>query len=177
MCMQGVHCIAYSPLGHSDPSVINNDVLQEVAQDLGRTSAQVNSQSLLPLQQQHACLYCHLGFVSLMLFAPFQRLASTPCSLHLFASFPLPPPLHILPSPQPLPQPLPLVKQLARTVPVVTSTGLFNLVFRMRGILQLGTEQWLVVNLSGLCYALGLHAKLSVLLLAMMCHVCNCRSA
>ena len=88
-----------------------------------------------------------------------------------------PPPLHILPSPQPLPQPLPLVKQLARTVPVVTSTGLFNLVFRMRGILQLGTEQWLVVNLSGLCYALGLHAKLSVLLLAMMCHVCNCRSA
>ncbi|DBA80189.1 TPA: hypothetical protein ACH3X2_007656 [Trebouxia sp. C0005] len=38
---KGVHCIAFSPLGHSDPGVINNDVLKEVAQELGRTSAQV----------------------------------------------------------------------------------------------------------------------------------------
>lgn len=41
LILQGVHCIAFSPLGHSDPGVINNDVMGEVAQELGRTSAQV----------------------------------------------------------------------------------------------------------------------------------------
>lgn len=39
--LQGVQCIAYSPLGHSDPTVLNNEVLQQVAQELGRSSAQV----------------------------------------------------------------------------------------------------------------------------------------
>lgn len=38
---KGVHCIAFSPLGHSDPGVINDEVMKEVAQELGRTSAQV----------------------------------------------------------------------------------------------------------------------------------------
>ncbi len=47
MSLQGVNCIAFSPLGHSDPGVINNGVLQEVAQELGRTPAQVRRQCLL----------------------------------------------------------------------------------------------------------------------------------
>ena len=40
--MQGVQCIAYGPLGHSDRTVLNNKVLQQVAKDLGRTPAQVS---------------------------------------------------------------------------------------------------------------------------------------
>lgn len=43
-----MHCIAFSPLGHSDPGVISNDVLKEVAQELGRTSAQVRLQPHVP---------------------------------------------------------------------------------------------------------------------------------
>ena len=43
--MQGVQCIAYGPLGHSDSTVLNNEVLQQVAQDLGRTPAQVSISS------------------------------------------------------------------------------------------------------------------------------------
>ena len=39
-----MHCIAFSPLGHSDPGVINDEVMKEVAQELGRTSAQVRLQ-------------------------------------------------------------------------------------------------------------------------------------
>lgn len=38
---KGVNCIAFSPLGHSDPGVINNGVLKEVAEELGKTPAQV----------------------------------------------------------------------------------------------------------------------------------------
>ncbi|KAL3155073.1 hypothetical protein ABBQ38_011137 [Trebouxia sp. C0009 RCD-2024] len=38
---KGVQCIAYSPLGHADATVLNHEVIQQVAQDLGRTPAQV----------------------------------------------------------------------------------------------------------------------------------------
>ena len=59
--LQGVNCIAFSPLGHSDPGVINNGVLKEVAEELGKTPAQVRLSvckvlSLLTSSHPNFCL-------------------------------------------------------------------------------------------------------------------------
>ena len=58
--LQGVHCVAHSPLGHGKGDVLTAPAVQQAAEQAGKTAAQVGGASE-PWPLAHPCRACLKG--------------------------------------------------------------------------------------------------------------------